>query len=93
VSVAARDRNLEARIEALRRELAGLIVTLSNAGQRLEDLADELRSRRQADTVVALGQWRGFGYRVGVRNPRPRASGAPTWRSSGPAGSPPAGSC
>ena len=38
--------------------LAGLIVTLSNAGQRLEDLADELRSRRQADKVVALDRRR-----------------------------------
>ena len=58
MSVATGDRNVEARIEALRRELAGLIVTLSNAGQRLEDLADELRSRRQADKVVALDQQR-----------------------------------
>ena len=56
--VATGDRDLEARIEALRRELAGLIVTLSNAGQRLEDLADELRSRRQADKVVALDRRR-----------------------------------
>jgi hypothetical protein len=54
MSAATGDRDLEARIEALRRELAGLIVTLSNAGQRLEVLADELRSRRQADKVVAL---------------------------------------
>jgi uncharacterized membrane protein len=58
VSAATADRDLEARIEALRRELAALIVTLSNAGQRLEDLAEELRSRRQADKVVALDQRR-----------------------------------
>jgi hypothetical protein len=58
MSAAIGDRNLEARIEALRRELAGLIVTLSNAGQRLEHLADELRSRRQADKVVALDRRR-----------------------------------
>jgi hypothetical protein len=58
VSVATGDRDLEARIEALRRELAGLIVTLSNAGQRLEDLADELRSHRQMDKVVALDRRR-----------------------------------
>jgi hypothetical protein len=58
VSVATGDRDLEARIEALRRELAGLIVTLSNAGQRLEDLAEELGSRRQADNVVALDRRR-----------------------------------
>ena len=58
MSKATAGHDLEARIEALRRELAGLIVTLSNAGQRLEDLADELRSRRQADKVVALDQRR-----------------------------------
>ena len=58
MSVATGDRDLQARIEALRRELAGLIVTLSNAGQRLEDLADELRSRRQADKVVVLDRRR-----------------------------------
>ena len=58
MSVATGDRDLEARIEALRRELAGLIVTLSNAGQRLEHLAEELGSRRQADKVVALDRRR-----------------------------------
>jgi hypothetical protein len=48
MSRATGDRDLEARLEALRRELAALIVTLSNVGRRIEDLADELRSRRQA---------------------------------------------
>jgi hypothetical protein len=51
---ASAGHDLEARVEALRRELAALIVTLCNTGQRLEDLADELRSRRQMDNVVAL---------------------------------------
>jgi cation transport ATPase len=46
--------DLEARVEALRRELAALIVTLCSTGQRLEDLADELRSRRQMNKVLAL---------------------------------------
>ena len=54
MSRATGDRDLEARLEALRRELAALIVTLSNVGRRIEDLADELRSRRQAGNVVAL---------------------------------------
>jgi hypothetical protein len=54
MSAASADRDLEARIEALRRELAELVVTLCNAGRRLDDLTDELRSRRQADKVVAL---------------------------------------
>jgi hypothetical protein len=58
MSGATANRDLEARVEALRRELAALIVTLSNAGQRLEDLADELRSRRQVDKVVALDRRR-----------------------------------
>jgi hypothetical protein len=49
-------RDLEARIEALRLELAGLVVTLSKAGQQLEDLTDEVRSRRPADKVVAFDQ-------------------------------------
>ena len=48
------DRDLAARIEALRRELAGLVVTLCDAGRQLDDLADELRSRRQEDKIVAL---------------------------------------
>jgi hypothetical protein len=42
-------RNLEAQVEALRRELAEVIVTLSNASRRIEDLADELRLHRHAD--------------------------------------------
>ncbi len=54
MSAASADRDLEARIEALRRELAGLVVTLCDAGRQLDDLTDELRSRRQADKVVAL---------------------------------------
>ena len=54
MSATSADRDLEARIEAMRRELAGLVVTLHNAGQRLDDLTDELRSRRQADRVVTL---------------------------------------
>jgi hypothetical protein len=49
---ASESHDLEAQVKALRRELAALIVTLCNAGQRLEDLADELRSRRQTDNVV-----------------------------------------
>jgi hypothetical protein len=48
--------DLEERIEALRRELAGLMVTLSNAGQELADIAEELYSRRQANKVVALNR-------------------------------------
>ena len=51
---ASADHDLESRVESLRRELTALIVTLCNIGQRLEDLADELRSRRQMDNVVAL---------------------------------------
>jgi len=47
-------RDLEARVEVLRQELVGLMVTLSKVGQRLEDLTDELRSRRQMDNVVAF---------------------------------------
>jgi hypothetical protein len=54
----AADRDLEARVEALRRELAAVIATLSNAGRRLEDLAGELHSRRQAQKVVALDRRR-----------------------------------
>jgi hypothetical protein len=48
------ERDLEARVEVLRQELVGLTVTLSKVGQRLEDLTDELRSRRQMDNVVAF---------------------------------------
>jgi len=48
------ERDLEARVEVLRQELVGLMVTLSKVGQRLEDLTDELRSRRQVDNVVAF---------------------------------------
>jgi hypothetical protein len=47
-------RNLEAQVEALRRELAEVIVTLSNASRRIEGLADELRLHRHADKVVTL---------------------------------------
>jgi hypothetical protein len=54
MSKATGDRDLEARVEALRRDLAAAIVTLCNLGQRLEDLTDELRSRRQAGKVIAL---------------------------------------
>ena len=54
MSRASAGHDLEARVDALRRELAALIVTLCSTGQRLEDLADELRSRRQMDKVVAL---------------------------------------
>jgi hypothetical protein len=57
VSVDAAELDLDARIEALRRQLAGVVIMLSNAGERLEDLADELRSRRQAK-VVALDRRR-----------------------------------
>ncbi len=46
--------DLEERIEALRRELAGLVVTLSNASQELADIAEELHSRRRANKVVTL---------------------------------------
>jgi hypothetical protein len=55
---ASESHDLEAQVKALRRELAALIVTLCNAGQRLEDLADELRSRRQTDNVVILDRRR-----------------------------------
>jgi hypothetical protein len=58
MSRAIGDRDLAARVEALRRELAALVVALSNAGQRIEDLADELHSRRQADNVVQLDRRR-----------------------------------
>jgi hypothetical protein len=50
--------NLEAQVEALRRQLAEVIVTLGNASRRLEDLADELRLRRHADKVVMLDRHR-----------------------------------
>jgi hypothetical protein len=46
------------RVEALRQEIAALVVTLSGLGHRLEDVADELRSTRQADNVVALDRRR-----------------------------------
>ena len=48
------ERDLEVRLEALRQELVVLITTLNQLGQRLEDLTDELRSRRQVDNVVAF---------------------------------------
>ena len=50
----AADRGLETRIEALHQELAGLIVNLCTTNQRLENVAEELRARRQADKVVVL---------------------------------------
>jgi hypothetical protein len=50
----AADGDLEERIEALRRELAGLVVTLSNASQELADISEELHSRRRANKVVTL---------------------------------------
>ena len=52
------DHGLETRIETLRRELAAVIVTLCNVGQQLEDVADELRSRREAEKVVAFNRGR-----------------------------------
>jgi hypothetical protein len=55
---ASESHDLEALVGALRRELAALVVTLCNAGQRLEDLADELRSRRQTGNVVILDRRR-----------------------------------
>jgi chromosome segregation ATPase len=64
MSLDAAERDLEARLEALRRELARLVAAIADAGQQLEDLADELRSRRQADKVVALDH----------RRRRPRSS-------------------
>ena len=54
MSAVAGERDLEARIEALRRELAGLVVTLSNASQQLADLTEELRSRGRARKVITL---------------------------------------
>jgi len=54
VSAVSGERDLDARLEALGQELMGLIVTLSKVGQRLDDLTDELRSRRHVDNVIAL---------------------------------------
>jgi hypothetical protein len=51
-------RNLEAQVEALRRQLADVIVTLGNVSRRLEGLADELRLRLHADKVVTLDRHR-----------------------------------
>jgi len=48
------ERDLDARLEALRQELVGLITKLSQLAQRLDDLTDELRSPRQVDSVVAF---------------------------------------
>ncbi len=48
------ERDLEARVEALRQELVELMVTLSKVALRLESVTDELRSRRQMDNVVAF---------------------------------------
>jgi uncharacterized membrane protein len=58
MSRASTDCHLEAEVEALRRELAEVIAMLSNAGRRLEDLAEKLRSRHHADKVVALDRRR-----------------------------------
>jgi len=46
--------DLEARVEALRQELVELMVTLSKVALRLENVTDEVRSRRQMDNVVAF---------------------------------------
>jgi hypothetical protein len=63
LSRATGERDVEGRVEAIRRELAAHVVTLCNLGQRLEDLADELRSRLQANKVIALDRrWRGKGH-------------------------------
>jgi hypothetical protein len=56
--------NLEAQVEALRRQLAEVIVTLGNASRRLEGLADELRLRLHADKVLTLD-----GHRPGKGGP------------------------
>ena len=48
------ERDIDGRAEALRQELVELIVTLSKVGELLEELADELRSRRQLDNVIAF---------------------------------------
>jgi hypothetical protein len=50
--------NLEAQVEALRRQLAEVIVALGNASWRLEGPADELRLRLHADKVVTLDRHR-----------------------------------
>ena len=52
--VVSGERDLEARVEALRQELVELMVTLSKVALRLESVTDELRSRRQMDNVVAF---------------------------------------
>jgi hypothetical protein len=54
LSAVSGERDLDARLEALRQELVGLLVTLSRVGQRLDDLTDELRSRRHVDNVIAF---------------------------------------
>ena len=48
------DRGLETRIEALRQELARLVVDLSTTHQRLEEVAEEIRASRQTGKVVVL---------------------------------------
>ena len=48
------ERDLEARVEALRQELVELMATLSKVALRLENLTDEFRSRRQMNNVVAF---------------------------------------
>ena len=52
------DCDLKERIEALRRELAGLVVALCKASRQLDDLADEIRSHRQTSKVVPIHQCR-----------------------------------
>ena len=54
MSAVSGEHDLAARLEALRQELMGLIVTLNKVGQRLDDLTDELRSRRHVDNVIAF---------------------------------------
>ena len=54
MSVDSVDSDLEARVEVLRQELAGAIATISKVCQRLKELTDDPRSRRQASNVVAL---------------------------------------
>ena len=60
------DRGLETRIEALRQELATLSVNLCTTNQRLENVAEELRARRQAEKVIVLDRG---SHRQRRRNP------------------------
>ena len=48
------DRGLETRLEALRQELARLIANLCTINQGLEEVAEEIRARRQTGKVVVL---------------------------------------